>query len=55
MLSVAEIDFNFAMKIAQIAKCAGKKIMKIYATDFVVRSKNHSPVTAAIKSRKPDP
>ncbi len=45
-----EIDFNFAMKVAQIAKCAGKKIMKIYTTDFVVRSKeDKSPVTAADK------
>ena len=45
-----EIDFDFALRVAQIAKCAGKEIMKIYATDFAVDSKiDHSPVTAADK------
>ena len=45
-----EIDFDFASRVAQIAKCAGKEIMKIYATDFVVETKDDkSPVTAADK------
>ena len=45
-----EIGFDFALQVAQIAKCAGKEIMKIYATEFSVESKNdHSPVTAADK------
>ena len=45
-----EIGFDLAMQVAQIAKCAGKEIMKIYATDFAVGSKDdQSPVTAADK------